>query len=313
MRNDIAVVFPGQGSQRKGMGRDFHDQIPECHEIYENASKILGWNVAAMCFEEDDRLHLTAYSQPCILTTEIAMLKGLEKRFGFESTWFGGHSLGEYSALVASGAMSFERALKTVHKRGQLMQSAAPAGFGTMAAVIADNVDADKLRHTLTGLFVDIANINSKDQVVVSGMAIDMNHAKNRIEKICGTSENFRWVPLNVSAPFHSRFMHSIRDDFREILTVSADKIQPDKAPCVTSNFTGGYHCGDPHMIIDNLVEQLCHPVQWLENMYQLSKKTTQIYEIGPNKPLRKFFKSIGRDCVSIMNLKDAEHMIHKG
>jgi [acyl-carrier-protein] S-malonyltransferase len=313
MKHDIAVVFPGQGAQRQGMGKDFYDQLSESREVYHKASQILGWDVGAMCFENDERLHLTAFAQPCILTTEIAMLKGIEVLFGLQSGWFGGHSLGEYTALVASGAVSFERALKIVHRRGQLMQSAAPVGFGAMAAVIADNLDAIKLRETLNGLHVDIANINSKEQVVLSGVTADMDDAKTRIEKKLEGCENFRWVALNVSAPFHSRFMKAIHDDFRQVLSQSVDQMNLEKASCVTSNYTGGYHCGDQNMIIDNLVEQLSNPVQWLENMRQLSEKADKVYEIGPNKPLRRFFKTIGKDVISIVNLKDAERAFNKG
>src|SRR5450759_1805737 len=167
----IAVVFPGQGSQKPGMGKEFYEQIPVCKETYEEASDTLGWDVSSLCFGDDERLNLTEYTQPCIVTTEIAMLRGLSKRYGFASEYFGGHSLGEFTALVAAGVMPLAETLKIVQARGKLMQEAVPVGVGGMAAVISEGIDIAVLRNLMEDLPVDIANINSEHQVVISGQA----------------------------------------------------------------------------------------------------------------------------------------------
>lgn len=213
-----ALVFPGQGTQRTGMGRDFYDNIPASRDTFEEASQALGCDVASLCFEDDYRLNLTEYAQPCILTTEIAMFRGLQSLYGFEPDFFGGHSLGEYTALVAANVIPFSDALKTVRARGRLMQQASPPRTGCMAAVIAENLDIDDIRHTLEGLSLDVANINSSGQVVISGRADSMDIAQIRLEQAAKNNQPIRFVPLNVSAPFHSRFMLGIRDAFRDVL-----------------------------------------------------------------------------------------------
>ncbi|MHB8770741.1 MAG: ACP S-malonyltransferase, partial [Syntrophales bacterium] len=133
MADDLinAAVFPGQGSQRPGMGKDFFDAMPESRHAFEEAADALGWDVGAVCFTEDDaRLNLTEYTQPCLVATEIAMLRGLAGRYGFSPRLFGGHSLGEFTALVAAGALPFAACLNIVQARGRLMQSAVPVGVG---------------------------------------------------------------------------------------------------------------------------------------------------------------------------------------
>ena len=132
----VAVVFPGQGSQRAGMGKDFYDQIPVCKQVYEEASEALGWDVAAMCFGEDERLNLTEYTQPCIVTTEVAMMRGLKSLYGFSPLYFGGHSLGEFTAMVAAEVLPLGDTVRIVHTRGSLMQESTPVRIGAMSAVI---------------------------------------------------------------------------------------------------------------------------------------------------------------------------------
>ena len=145
----IAVIFPGQGSQRAGMGKDFYDEFPESRTIFEEASDILGWNVAAMCFETNGSLHQTEYSQPCILTTEVAMYVGIQNRFNLSPNVFGGHSLEEYAAMVAAGAMPFLEMLQIVEKRGKYMQKAAPGAGRRMVAVIGENINVDSVRDSI--------------------------------------------------------------------------------------------------------------------------------------------------------------------
>ena len=165
------MSFQVRGRSGPGMGKDFHDNVPVCREVYEEASQAAGWDIAAMCFGDDERLNLTEFTQPCILTTEIAMLRSLETLFGFSPILFGGHSLGEFTALVAAGALPLSEAVRIVQIRGRLMQEAVPVGRGAMAAVISDNVDIELVRLALKDLPIDIANINSANQIVISGEA----------------------------------------------------------------------------------------------------------------------------------------------
>ncbi len=304
--NKTAVVFPGQGTQRPGMGKDFYDNIAASQYAFVEASEALGWDVAALCFGNDDKINLTEYAQPCILTTEIAMLRGLRFEYGFSPEYYGGHSLGEYAALVAADAMPFAEALRTVHARGRLMQQASAPGVGAMAALIAEDLDVDVIRKALEGLAIDVANINSADQVVISGGADVIALAEERLRAAFGSEKELRFVALNVSAPFHSRFMMTIKDAFRDVLNSVSSRFNPDNAGRVTSNVTGRFHTGSTETIIDVLVAQISQSVNWRENMQVLSEKAMTIYEIGPNRPLKNFFKSIGVTCRSITTLSAA-------
>jgi [acyl-carrier-protein] S-malonyltransferase len=306
---EIAVVFPGQGSQRSGMGKDFYDQIPASREVYEEACDALGWDIGQLCFGEDERLDLTEYTQPCILATEMAMFRGLKDRYGFCPTWFGGHSLGEFTALVASGALSLEEAVRIVHKRGQLMQDAVPVGIGTMSAIIAENMAVDEIRQALADLPVDVANINSDHQVVLSGVVDAMPDAAIRIQDTMTNGQTFRFVPLNVSAPFHSRFMRAVEMPFEETLRHIGKGLNPEKAVAVTSNLTGEFHEEFEENIIHDLVLQVSETVQWKTNMRRLADRADRIYEMGPGRPLRDFFKTMDVQCSSITTLSSAEKL----
>jgi [acyl-carrier-protein] S-malonyltransferase/trans-AT polyketide synthase/acyltransferase/oxidoreductase domain-containing protein len=304
---NIAVVFPGQGSQKPGMGKDFYEQISVCCETYEEAADALGWDVSGMCFGEDERLNLTEYTQPCIVTTEIAMLRGLSKRYGFAAEYFGGHSLGEFTALVAAGVMSLAETLKIVQTRGKLMQEAVPVGVGGMAAIISDNIDIDILKKLMEDLPADVANINSANQVVISGELSALPEIEKRLTQILPSEKSFRFVRLNVSAPFHSRLMKTIEKRFAETLEKFGKNLNPQNASKVTSNFTGGFHSEDIAGIREKLVNQLSNTVHWRENMQSLAAKTEIIYEIGPARPLRDFFKTMSVTCQSITGLAVAE------
>jgi len=294
-KDKIAVVFPGQGAQRPGMGKDFYDNVPVSREVYDQASQAAGWDIAAMCFGEDERLNLTEFTQPCILTTEVAMLRGLQKLFGFSTVLFGGHSLGEFTALVAAGAIPLSEAVQIVQIRGRLMQEAVPVGVGAMAAVISDNVDIEIVRLVLKDLPIDIANINSANQVVISGEARAMAEAEARLREGLAKDGAFRFILLNVSAPFHSRFMTTIVESIT-----------------VTSNYRGGFHSGLYEDLINNLVSQLNHSVLWVDNMKNIASQSGTIYEVGPGRPLRDFFKTINVGCTSITTLSMAERTFVK-
>jgi [acyl-carrier-protein] S-malonyltransferase/trans-AT polyketide synthase/acyltransferase/oxidoreductase domain-containing protein len=304
---NIAVVFPGQGSQRPGMGKDFYEQIPVCRKTYEEAADALSWDVSAMCFGEDEKLNLTEYTQPCIVTTEIAMLRGLSKRYGFASEYFGGHSLGEFTALVAAGVMPLAETLKIVQTRGKLMQDAVPLGVGGMAAIISEDIDIDALKKLMKDLPADVANINSANQVVVSGELSALPEIEKRLAQTLPSEKPFRFIHLNVSAPFHSRLMKSIENRFADTLEKFGKNLNPQNASKVTSNFTGSFHSDDISGIREKLVNQISNTVQWRGNMQSLAAKAAEIYEIGPSRPLRDFFKTIGVTCQSITGLDAAE------
>jgi [acyl-carrier-protein] S-malonyltransferase len=310
-KGPAAVVFPGQGTQRPGMGKDFYEQIASSRETYEEASDVLGWDVAALCFDDDDDdLHLTAFCQPCILTTEIAMLRGLAERYGFYPSFFGGHSLGEFTALVAADALPLAEAVKIVHRRGQLMQEAMPPGLGTMAAVISENLDSERLSRHLDNLPIDVANVNSDHQVVISGTTDAMPDAAVRVQESLTEGQTFRFVPLHVSAPFHSRFMRPVEMHFEEVLRDAEKNFNAHNARHVTSNFTGDFHGDRWKNIINSLVQQVSSVVRWKDNMRRLVAKTNAIYEVGPGRPLRDFFKTLNVNCLSITSLKSAERIL---
>lgn len=290
-------MFPGQGSQKPGMGKDFHDQFAVAREAYAEASDALGLDVARLCFEEDPRLDLTEFTQPAILTTEIAMVRALERELGLRGTLFGGHSLGEYTALCAAGVLPLATAVRLVRRRGALMQAAVPAGQGAMAAVIAEGV-ADR---DLSGLGVDVANFNASNQVVLSGEAGAVERAVAELPARLG--EGSRVVPLNVSAPFHSRLMAVIEPEFRREL--EAADLDAAKAVQVTSNFTGGFHAPTREAVIDALVRQISGSVRWMHNMKALDRAGA-VFEVGPSRILKGFFKTAGRDIPAILSVKTA-------
>lgn len=295
-----AVVFPGQGSQWAGMGKDFYEGIPISRETFEEASDILGWDVPAVCFEDDPRLDLTEYTQLCILTTEIAMFRGLRCLFDFYPSWYGGHSLGEFAALVAAGVLSFSSALQIVQVRAMLMQNAAPTGMGSMSAIISDDLGERKLDKALCDLPVDVANINSRHQVVLSGCTDALPKALEKVLRMVGSRQDVRSVPLNVSAPFHSRFMRSIEEPFKDTLQTFASQINGHQAQAVLSNYTGQFHSKDSNEIIKHLVLQLSGTVQWLTNMENLVRQADIVFEVGPGRPLKDFFKTVGVDCCAV-------------
>lgn len=309
----VAVVFPGQGSQRQGMGKDFYDRIPVCRSVFDEASDALGFDVAAICFNEDERLNLTEYTQPCIVTTEVAMLRGLQQEYGFGAECFGGHSLGEFTALVAAGVMPFAATVQIVRERGKLMQEAVPVGVGFMAAVISEGIDEKALREKLAGLPVDVANINSANQIVISGEATAVTEAENRCKELFEAPKSVRFVKLNVSAPFHSRFMKKIEEPFEAVLAGYKSSFDAGNASRVTSNFRGSFHEESVDAVIVNLVSQLSNSVRWRDNMQALAGRAKTIYEIGPGRPLRDFFKTIGVACESVTSLSAAERIFAAG
>lgn len=301
------IVFPGQGAQRNGMGADFSAEFPEARVVFERASGALGIDVAALCHGDDERLNLTEFTQPCILTCEIAMLEALRAHFGLAPEWFGGHSLGEYTALVAAGAMPFEAAVQLVRLRGQLMQQAVAPGLGAMVALIlADGLPLERIREVAARHGVDVANENSPAQVVLSGHRTPLEPA---VAELSAEVPGLRATWLNVSAPFHCRHMAVIEPRFREALDAIRGELCAERARSVVSNTTGGFHTGDADALVDALVRQISGAVRWTENMRALGACSPAILELGPNRPLRGFFQTLGLTAQSVMDLRSARRL----
>lgn len=297
------VVFPGQGSQRPGMGRDFADRFAASRGVYEEASDALGFDVGRLCFEDDERLGLTEFVQPAILTTEIAMLRGLAEAYGLHAERFGGHSLGEYAALVAADVIPLADAVRIVRERGRLMQDAVPVGVGRMVAVIGEHLAGDAIAEAVHGLAVTVANDNAPTQVVLSGVAADVETAEQRL---AAADAALRLVALEVSAPFHSPLMAPIEPLFAAVLGAASAHWKVERAPSTTSNLTGGFHDADAATLRDRLVRQISGTVRWRSNMRALTAEATRIVEIGPGRPLRGFFKAIGAAVESITDVRSA-------
>jgi [acyl-carrier-protein] S-malonyltransferase len=301
----VAVVFPGQGSQRAGMGRDFCERFAVARDVFVEASDALGLDLRAICFAQDPpdpRLDRTEFTQPAILATEIAMLRALKEESGLAPTYFGGHSLGEYTALCAAGVLPLDVAVRVVRRRGALMQAAVPAGEGAMIALSAPRIAARDLAADF-GVDIDVANRNSPDQVVLSGAASAIDQAAQRAEE---GLPDFKpdVVRLNVSAPFHSRAMRVIEPELGGALMEHAARINPSHAYVVTSNLTGAFHKPELAPLVASLVGQASGGVDWIANMHALARVAKTIYEVGPNRPLRGFFRAIGRDVIAITSTR---------
>jgi [acyl-carrier-protein] S-malonyltransferase len=300
-----ALVFPGQGAQRAGMAKDFYDESSAARSVFAEASDACGVDLRAISFGDDERLDLTEFTQPCILAAEAAMLAVLREEFGLDAQWFAGHSLGEYTALVAAGVLGLGEATRLVRRRGALMQQAVPAGRGAMLAVIGRGLDLGELRATLEGLDVDAANHNSSSQIVVSGSAVDVEKAKERL-----AGKGRRLIPLNVSAPFHSRFMRDVEPAFAAEL--GATPLDATNAPRVASNYTGAFHSADAGMVRDALVKQISGTVRWVDNMRAIAERAQRILEIGPGKPLSGFFKDVGVTVSAITDLASGRQALQQ-
>lgn len=308
----LAVVFPGQGSQKTGMARDFCDRFQVSRDVFAEASDALSFDVAGLCFEDDPRLDLTEFTQPAILTAEIAMWRALGVEFGLSASRFGGHSLGEYTALCAAGVLPLRVAVQLVRRRGSLMQAAVPAGEGAMVAVSGAGIANDPLPQmeaALDAIGVDIANVNSPDQFVLSGPQAAMSRACACVQDVAKQIE-VELVPLTVSAPFHSRRMAIIEPEYRAALDDAAPAFAAERSSAVTSNLRGEFHSGEHHDLLDALERQVSGRVNWMANMRALAPLADRILEVGPGRPLRGFFKSMGIEVTSIVSCKTAEKAV---
>lgn len=296
----IAFVFPGQGSQYAGMGKELCANFAVAREVFEAANDALGFNLAALCHngpEED--LKLTTNTQPAILTTSIAALRVIETETGLKPDFAAGHSLGEYSALVCAGALQFADAVRTVRQRGAFMQEAVPVGAGAMAAILGLEGEAleQVCAEAAQGEIVSPANFNSAGQVVIAG-----NSAA--VERACALARSRgakRALPLPVSAPFHCALMRPAGERLAAVLGKIV--ISPLTIP-VVCNVTAAPN-QDAGKVAQLLIEQVSAPVRWEESVQCMHQTgVNRFVEIGPGKVLAGLIKRIAKD-VQAQNVED--------
>jgi len=291
----IAFVFPGQGSQYAGMGKDLADSFPAARQVFEEANDALGFDLATLCYNgPDDELKLTTNTQPAILTVSMAALKVLEQESGLRPAYVAGHSLGEYSALVATGALSFADAVRTVRQRGAFMQEAVPVGVGAMAAILGlDTVELEAVcQEAAQGQVVSPANFNSPGQVVIAGHATAVERAIE-LAKARGAK---RAMPLPVSAPFHCSLMLPAGERLREVLAGIA--VGPLRTP-VVSNVEAAPN-SDSGRVKELLVAQVSAPVRWDESVQKMAELGVERFiEIGPGKVLAGLIKRIAKGAAA--------------
>ncbi len=267
--NDLAVVFPGQGTQHPGMGRDFFNTFSAAKTVFEDASDSLSLDVKALCFEDNPRLDLTEYTQPALVTVEIAIYRALRAEFGFNPAWFAGHSLGEYTALCAAGVLSLSECVRIVRARGRLMQATMAPGEGAMLAVLGEGALEHLTPKLVQSWKVDLANLNAPDQIVVSGLSSEIARVPARL-RARYPEFSLETVQLNVSTPFHSRYMRPVEAALRQRL-LGCGSLNAASAPWVASNCSGSFHTADRNAIAESLALQASHPVHWIENMRALA------------------------------------------
>lgn len=297
-------MFPGQGSQYIGMGKEFYEQIPICKEVYDLASEVTGLDIPALCFEENEKLNITEYTQICMLATEAAIYMALEQN-GYQPDVTAGLSLGEYGALIASGVMTAEEAFELVRKRGIFMQEAVPAG-GAMAAVLGLDAAAIEqiCRDTAeqTGSEVSIANYNCPGQIVISGQ----EEAVHLAGETCKASGAKRVVPLKVSGPFHSKMLRGAGEKLKEEL--KKVEISDSFVPYI-ANVTADY-VTKKEEVKPLLASQVSSSVRWQQTIERLlADGADEFVEIGPGRTLSGFVKKVNRD-VKVSNIDKMEDFI---
>ncbi len=299
----IAFVFPGQGSQYVGMGKDVYENYEISKKIFDKADEVLHMNLKSMMFEgPNEELTKTENTQPAILTLSTALLEVIKDELDIKFDACAGLSLGEYSALVAADALSFEESVKLVQKRGKYMQEAVPQGVGTMAAILG--LDREILMQVLDEVsgegIVEAANFNSPGQIVITG---EIN-AVEKAASLCKERGAKKAVILNVSAPFHSSMLNKAGENLKKELENT--QINSLKVPVVT-NVTGNYVEHDE--IKETLVKQVSSSVLWEDSIEKLIKDGFDTFvEIGPGKTLKGFINKISRKSEVKVNIYNVEN-----
>lgn len=300
-----AFMFPGQGAQYIGMGKDFYDAIPVCRAIYDMASEVTGLDIPKLCFEENDKINITEYTQIAILTTEAAIQQALEIA-GKKPDVTAGLSLGEYGALITSKIMDPEDAFRVVRARGIYMQEAVPTG-GAMSAVLGLDAAQIELACEAAEGTVSIANFNCPGQIVITGEA----RAVAKAGEACKEAGAKRVVPLKVSGPFHSKMLVGAGTKLGEILVDT--KINEFTIPYV-ANVTADY-VTKASEVKPLLVQQVSSSVRWQQSMEKMiADGVTEFVEIGPGHTLSGFMRKINRDVTvsSIEKLEDLNNYVGK-
>ncbi len=299
----IAFIFPGQGAQVCGMGKDFYEQTEIGRRIFDKATELLGFSMPQLCFEKNDKLDITEYTQAAMVTAGIAMMRVLMEK-GIRPDVTAGLSLGEYCALAAAGVMSDEDAITTVRQRGILMQEAVPVGVGGMAAILA--LDAAKIEEVLSSMEgVWIANYNCPGQIVISGKKEAVEEACEKL-KAAGAK---RAIMLNVSGPFHSKMLTEAGEKLGKVLegvAVSAPQIP------YAANVTASY-ITKAEDVKPLLVEQVSSSVRWQQSVEMMIADGVDTFiEIGPGKTLTGFMKKISRDVktLNVEKLEDIDKVV---
>ena len=294
----IAFLFPGQGSQAVGMGKELAEKYPVAQKTFDEADEALGYKLSQLCFEgPEERLGLTEITQPAILTASVAAWRVLREK-GVRPSFVAGHSLGEYSAHVAAGTLSFRDAVRTVRNRGKYMQEAVPVGVGAMAAILGMGLEevTAVCTEAAQGEVCEPANINSAEQIVISGRAA----AVERATKLAGERGAKRAIMLSVSAPFHCSLMKPAQDRLTADLQSLA--FQKPEVPVICN--VDADLVEDASVARDALVRQVTGAVKWEPSMRLLIAKGIQLFvEVGPGKVLCGLMRQIDRSktCANVV------------
>lgn len=295
----LAFVFPGQGAQYVGMGKDFYENIPVCREVYDLASEVTELDIPDICFQENENINITEYTQIAMLATEAAILRVLQEK-GVKAQVHGGLSLGEYGALIASGVMRMEDAFRVVRQRGILMQNEVPSG-GAMSAVIG--MDGEKIAEiceTVSGM-VSVANYNCPGQIVITGEEGAVASASEKLKEAGAR----RCIPLKVSGPFHSKMLEGAGKKLGKVL--ENVQIREFDTPYIT-NVTADY-ITESSEVKELLVKQVSSPVKWQQSVEKMIGDGVDTFiEIGPGRTLSGFLKKIDRN-VKGLNIEKLEDL----
>lgn len=303
----IAFIFPGQGAQACGMGQDFYEQTETGKRIFDKATELMGFSMPQLCFEENDRLDITEYTQAAMVTASIAMMRVLEEN-GIKPDVAAGLSLGEYCALAAAGVMSDEDAIRTVRQRGILMQEAVPVGEGAMAAILAlDAAAIEEVTGAMEGVW--IANYNCPGQIVISGETEQVKQAADKLKE-AGAK---RAVLLNVSGPFHSSLLTGAGEKLEAVLKELT--IEKPQIPYV-ANVDASY-ITEQADIMPRLVSQVSHSVRWQQSVEKMVENGVDTFiEIGPGRTLagfnKKIAKAIGKELTTynVATMEDIDKVV---